>query len=363
MNVPFVDLKAQYTSIKKEIDLAVGEVISSASFVGGEVVDTFENDFAKYSGSAHCVSCANGTDALEIALTVLGVGHGDEVLIPSMSWISTASAVHAVGAKPVFVDVLPLIYTMDPEDIKRKITPQSIAIIPVHLYGQMARMEEIMDIAKENDLAVVEDAAQAIGSMRNGHKAGFYGDLTTFSFYPAKNLGAFGNSGAIVTNEEVYAKSCRVMARHGQRAKNDHVALGRNSQLNTLQAAVLTVKLKYIDQWNKKRQVISRAYDKLLRDLPIQLPTIDSENKSNFHLYVIQVPNRDKVMELMKKAGVSCQIHYPVALPYMQPLKAFADGDYPVGKELGEKGLSLPMYPEMTEDQVRYVVETLRNSI
>ncbi len=363
MNVPFVDLKAQYLTIKKEIDAAIGGVLTNTSFIGGKPVEEFEKQFAKYIGTKHAIACANGTDAIEIGLMALGAGQGDEVIVPAMSWVSTASAVHTVGAKPVFVDVLPDTYTMDPAQLAKKITPQTIGIIPVHLYGQMARMDEIMKIAKEHDLFVIEDAAQAHGATQNGKKAGTLGDLATFSFYPGKNLGAYGDGGAIVCNEEVLAKNCHVISRLGQRAKLDHVALGRNSRLDTLQASILSVKLKYLDQWNKKRLVIAKAYDKLLADLPIELPTIDSGNISNFHVYLIKVPNRTLVLEKMRKAGVGCQMHYPVALPYLKPLKAFANGEYPVAKELGESCLSLPMYAEMTEAQVRYVAEMLHKAI
>ena len=363
MNIPFVDLNAQYLSIKTEIDAAMAEVFSETRFIGGKYVANFEKQFAKYVGTKFSIACANGTDAIEIALTSLGVGQGDEVIVPAMSWISTASAVHTVGAKPVFVDVLPDVYTMDPSELKKKITPNTLAIIPVHLYGQIARMDEIIKIAREHDLFVIEDSAQAIGSTQAGQAAGTFGDLATFSFYPGKNLGAYGDGGAIVANEEVYAKSCHVMSRLGQRARQDHVALGRNSQLDSLQASVLSVKLKYLDKWNKQRQAIANAYDKLLSDLPVQLPTIEQGNTSNFHLYVVQVPNRNQVVQKMNDQGVACQSHYPKALPYLHPLKTFANGEYPIAKELGESCISLPLYPEMTKEQVKTVSSALHKAI
>lgn len=363
MKVPFVDLQAQYTSIQEEINFSIGQVLTESAFIGGQKVLDFENEFGKYLGAEHCISCANGTDALEIALLALGLERGDEVIVPAMSWVSTASAVVAVGGVPVFSDVLTDTYLIDPESIKESITEKTKAIIPVHLYGQIANMTKIMDIARANGLSVVEDAAQAVGATQWGKPAGVFGDMTTFSFYPSKNLGAYGDGGAIVTNSEDLAERCAFQSNLGQSARHKHVSLGRNSKLDAIQASVLSVKLKYLDNWNEVRNDIARRYMELLHGLPIKLPFVEVGNSSNFHLFVIQVSERDAVIEKMLASGVSCQLHYPRALPDLEPLKCFARGDYPKARQLSENCLSLPIYPEMTQEQVKYVAEVLRGML
>lgn len=363
MKIPFVDLKAQYQSIAPEIDDAIKSILDKTQFIGGQPVSDFENKFGKYLGTKNCITCANGTDAIEIALLALGVGKGDEVIVPAMSWISTASAVHAIGARPVFVDIHPQTYTIDPRAIEQRVSEATRAIIPVHFYGHMADMPAILSIAKDNDLFVLEDAAQAVGSTQNGIKPGQLGDLATFSFYPGKNLGAYGDGGAIVAKEDVLAKNCQVLARLGQRKKHDHVALGRNSRLDGLQAAILSVKLKFLDNWNQARNRIAKMYDERLSELPVKLPEVADGYKSNFHVYAIQVPERDRVVEKLRAAGIQCQIHYPAALVDLQPLKIFANGEYPVARQLAQNGLSLPMYPEMMDEQVNYVTDTLKSII
>ncbi|MEM9339621.1 MAG: DegT/DnrJ/EryC1/StrS family aminotransferase, partial [Bacteroidota bacterium] len=267
MSIPFVDLNAQYQSIKSEVDHAIASVFETTSFIGGEPVRKFEEDFAQYLGANHCVSCANGTDAIEIALKALGVGPGDEVIVPALTWISTAGAVNNVGAAPVFVDVLADERTIDPSLIVPKITDKTRAILPVHLYGLPARMKEIKAIAVKHKLRIIEDCAQAHGAEIDGHKVGTMGDIATFSFYPSKNLGAYGDAGAIVTNDSELAERCKKLSNHGQLVKHDHQIIGRNSGLDAIQAAVLNVKLSYLDEWTKTRGCIASQYDSLLKEV------------------------------------------------------------------------------------------------
>lgn len=363
MQVPFVDLKIQYDTIKPHIDKALMNVLSEGRFIGGKAVEKFEQDLASYIGCKHVISCANGTDALEVALFALGVGIGDEVIVPATSWVSTASAVHTVGAVPVFVDVLPDSFTIDPSKIEEVITERTQAIIPVHLYGQMADMKAISEIAAKNNLFVLEDAAQAIGSKQNGDEIGKYSDIATLSFYPGKNLGAYGDGGAVFTNETVMANSCRIFGGLGQKEPHNHVTLGRNSRLDTMQAAVLSVKLKVLDKWNQRRNSIAKVYDSLLSNLPIQLPQINEGNYSNYHLYVIEVANRNHVLNEMEKAGVTCQLHYPKALPDLLPFKSSSKGKFPVARNHAESCLSLPMYPEMTKEQIEFVAKSLHEAL
>ena len=357
MHIPFVDLKAQYLSIKAEIDEAIASVLENTSFIGGGIVAQFENSFAQYIGANHGVSCANGTDAIEIALEALGIGSGDEVLVPAYTWISTASAVSRVGAKPIFVDVHPNFYTMDVSKIEEKITPKTKAIIPVHFYGLPADMPSILSIAKKHNLFVVEDCAQAHGATINGQKVGTFGDMATFSFYPGKNLGAYGDGGAIITNNEILASKARVIARLGQQGKHIHVAIGRNSRLDTLQAAVLEVKLKHLDTWTKGRQQVAQWYNEALKDAAIKLPTVPEGYAHVYHLYVIQTEDRNILKEHLKKDGVDTQIHYPKPLNQLGVFEQ--QGSFPVSDEMSTKLLSLPMYAEMTKEQVEYVAGSI----
>jgi len=358
VKVPFVDLTAQYISIKAEIDSAIQEVIESASFIGGPAVDDFERAFAKYQVCNDCISCGNGTDALEIALEALEIVDGDEVIVPASTWVSTASAVHAVGGKPVFVDVHPDYYTMDVEKLKEKITPKTRAIIPVHYYGLPADMIAIATLANENGLAVVEDCAQAHGADISGKKVGGFGNLATFSFYPAKNLGAYGDAGCILTNDSKLAEKCRTIARLGQKGKHNHVAFGRNSRMDGLQAAILNVKLKHLDKWIGERREIAARYIELLDDSMLEVPKSPTGFNHVFHLFVIQVDNRDRLTGHLAGHGISNQIHYPKPVPVVPPYDQPGE-DYPVSTRLSKRILSLPMYPELEPDQIEYVAENV----
>ena len=382
MQIPLVDLKAQYVTIKAEIDQAISQVIADTAFISGKYAKTFEQEFAAWAGFQHCIGCGNGTDALELALAALGIGPGDEVLVPALTWVSTAICASSVGAKPVFVDMLPTLYTIDPSKIEAKITSRTKAIIPVHLYGLPAEMDEIMAIARKHKLRVVEDCAQAHGATYKGRKVGSFGDIACFSFYPGKNLGAYGDAGCLCTNNEELATKARKIANYGGLTRHEHEFAGRNSRLDGIQAAILSVKLKYIDDWNQARQRHAKASTEALAGTPsplgrgkgvgegaaqsseaIQLPKIPSHSTHVFHLYVVQVDNRDAVQQKMKERGISAEIHYPVALPFIKAYQHFGHKpqDYPVAHRQTSRILSLPIYPELTAEMIQYVTANLKD--
>lgn len=365
MNVPFVDLKAQYKSFKNEFDAALAGVISETAFIGGKHAAAFESAFAEYLGVHHCVAVANGTDAIEIVLKTMGVEPGDEVLLPANTFIATAEGVSNIGAKPVFVDIEPNFYHIDPAKIEEKITPRTKAIIVVHLYGLPAEMDEIMRIARKHDLKVLEDTAQAVGATYKGRKAGTFGDAATFSFYPSKNLGAFGDAGAIVTNDPGVADRARLIANHGQAAKNRHTIIGRNSRMDGIQAAVLSVKLPHLEGWLEARRANARVYNELLRETGLALPAERENARHTYHLYVVQVADRDAVQAKLSEAGIESGVHYPTALPFMEAYEHLGHkpAEFPVSRSQMGRILSLPMYAELTEEQIGYVCSTLQAAI
>jgi dTDP-4-amino-4,6-dideoxygalactose transaminase len=366
MNVPFLDLKAQYRSIQPEIDAAIAEVITNTAFVGGKVVAEFEKAYAEYIGMPYCVSVANGTDAIEIALKALGIGPGDEVIVPANSFIATSEAATSIGAHVVFADSEPDFYTIDVEDLRRKITPRTKAIIPVHLYGHPADMDPIMEIAREHGLLVIEDTSQAHGALYKGRRVGSIGDASTFSFYPGKNLGAYGDGGAIVFREQRPADVARAFANHGSVVKYHHFIEGRNSRLDGIQAAVLSTKLPHLDSWSASRLNNAKLYNELLADVEgVVTPKIADYAVPVFHLYVIRVADRDGLMKRLADRGISTGIHYPISLP---SLEAYAylghkNEDFPVANSQMGQLLSLPMYPELTEEMVRYTVQCVKEEI
>lgn len=364
MKIPFVDLKAQYLGVKGELDAAIERVTSETAFISGRYATAFENEFAAYLGVGHCVACANGTDAIEIGLQAIGVKAGDEVLIPANTFIATAEAVSNIGAHPVFVDVDPVFYTLDPAKIEEKITPRAKAIIPVHLYGLPAEMDAIMTIARARGLKVLEDTAQAHGATYKGKKVGSFGDAATFSFYPSKNLGAIGDAGAIVTDNEEYAERARLIANHGQAAKNRHTIVGRNSRMDGLQAAALSVKLPHLDGWLESRRANARRYDELLADTGLALPSAPDHSQHIYHLYVVRVNDRDDVQAKLSDAGVETGIHYPTALPFMEAYEhlGHTPTDFPVSHAQMGQLLSLPMYAELTGDMIEQVCRQLKNA-
>lgn len=360
--VPFVDLKAQYRLIKEEIDRTVLQVMEQAQFVGGDRVSSFEQKFADYLQVPYCIGCGNGTDALEVALKSLDIGAGDEVIVPANSWISTAEAVTHVGAIPVFIDVLPEEYNLNPELLKQAITTKTKAIVPVHFTGLPARMDEILTIANDHGLMVVEDCAQAHGAMIGTQKVGTFGIAATFSFYPSKNLGAYGDAGGIVTHDVQLADKIRRISNHGQLIeRHQHAFPGRNSHLDTLQAAILEVKLQYLDRWNQQRNKIAFWYDRYLNHRLLR-PVIPDGLSHVFHLYVVRViQKRDELRAHLFDKGILTGIHYPKPIPFTEAYRGLNAGakDFPVSHYLSNEILSLPMYPELAEEQVRFISETI----
>jgi dTDP-4-amino-4,6-dideoxygalactose transaminase len=360
-----VDLQAQYRSIKNEIDQAIASVISDAGFVGGKYVKQFEEEFASFCMAKHCVGVGNGTDALFIALRSLGVGKGDEVITAANSFIATSEAITMAGAKVVFVDCDPRTYNIDTKKISSIITPRTKAIIPVHLYGQPADLTALQTIAREHGFLLVEDAAQAHGAEFEGKRVGTFGDIACFSFYPGKNLGAYGDGGAIVTNSEELAMKCRMIGNHGRVKKYDHEFEGVNSRLDGLQAAILNVKLRHLEEWTKKRREIAHRYNEFLKNSEARTPVEAAGVKHIYHLYVVRIPQRDAVQAALKTKGIETGIHYPVPLPHLQAYRylGHTPDDFPVTTQYSKEILSLPMYPELSEAQVEYVCRELKEAI
>ncbi|MEO9475291.1 MAG: DegT/DnrJ/EryC1/StrS family aminotransferase [Cyclobacteriaceae bacterium] len=358
MKVPFVDLKAQYDSIKEEIDQAISDILHNTSFIGGDAVRNFEVAFSQFIGAEHCVSCANGTDSLEIILKAMEIGPGDEVLVPANSWISSAEAVNTVGAEPVFVDVLESEYTIDPTLIQKSITPKTKAIMPVHLYGLPARMDAIMEIAEANGLRVIEDAAQAHGAMIAGKRVGTIGEASSFSFYPGKNLGAYGDAGGMLTNDPGLAEKLRRIGNHGQITKHDHQMLGRNSRLDTLQAAVLKVKLPYLQKWIEERNRVAARYRALINNKGAMTDVPDGYYHA-YHLFILRTKNRSDLQKAFDEAGIGHGIHYPTPLPFIHAYayKGHTGEDFPVSNMLSNEIISLPIFPEMSDAQIERVAE------
>lgn len=365
MNIPFVDLKSQYDIIKEEIDSAISEVISKSAFVGGPYVKAFEQAFASFCNVKYCIGVGNGTDALFIALKTLGIGAGDEVITAANSFIATSEVITLTGARVVFVDINPSTFNIEVEKIEEKINSKTKAIIPVHLFGQPADMDPVLSIARKYNLYVVEDAAQAHGATFKGRQIGSIGDMACFSFYPGKNLGAYGDAGAIVTNNEELALKAREFANHGRIDKYDHEIEGVNSRLDGLQAAILSVKLKYLPEWSEKRRRNAYLYNEYLKDTELITPVEIDSVKAVYHLYVVRVKKefRKKLQEHLDSEGVSTGIHYPIALPN---LKAYSylnhsENDFPEASKASHEILSLPMFPELKESQIIYITDKIIN--
>jgi dTDP-4-amino-4,6-dideoxygalactose transaminase len=360
--IPLVDLKAQYRSIQGAIDAAIQRVIDNTSFVLGPEVEAFEKDFATFCQAAHCVAVANGTDAAAMALEAVGVKRGDEVITVAHTFIATAEGISEIGAIPVFVDVCEDTLLMDPGKVEAAITPRTRAIVPVHLYGQAADMDAILAIAKRHGLKVVEDACQAHGAEYKGRRVGTMGDAATFSFYPGKNLGAYGDGGAIVTNDAAAAAWLRKKRNHGRATKYTHDFEGRNSRMDGLQGAVLKVKLPHLDGWNARRRELAARYDQLLGGMPQVRPVgVAQECLAVYHLYVVRVPNRDKVLDCLKEQGIEGGIHYPVPLHLQDAFsgQGLPRGTFPITERAADEILSLPIYPEMDFPMQDRVVATL----
>jgi dTDP-4-amino-4,6-dideoxygalactose transaminase len=365
MKVPFVDLYAQYQSIKPEIDEAIGTTIKNSSYIGGQAVKDFEVAFAGYLGIGHVIACGNGTDSIEILLQAFGIGAGDEVIVPATSWISTSEAVSSVGATPVFVDIDAAYFTLDPLLVEKAITARTKAVIPVHLYGQPADMPAIMKVAQAHGLIVIEDCAQAHGAKIAGRTVGTIGHASSFSFYPGKNLGAYGDAGCMATNDAEIAEKARMISQHGQKGKHNHLMEGRNSRLDGLQAAILLAKLPYLDKWTEARIAHTKKYDSLLRDAGAALctPPTRSDARHVFHLYVIRTADRDGLQKHLHDAGIETAIHYPTALPLLPcySQRNFKPADFPIAFATQLNILSLPLYPEMQNSAIEHVCATIKN--
>ncbi|MEJ5350240.1 MAG: DegT/DnrJ/EryC1/StrS family aminotransferase [Melioribacteraceae bacterium] len=384
MKVPLLDLKPQYQSIKKEIDEAVQRVIDSQYFIMGPDVALLEEEICKYLNCKYAIGVSSGTDALLLALMALDIKPGDEVIVPTYSFFATAGVVARLNAVPVFADIDPVTFNINPSDLKKKITSKTKAIIPVHLFGQSAEMDEILEIAEKYNLKIIEDAAQAIGTQyKDGKFVGTIGDAGCFSFFPSKNLGGFGDGGIIVTNNEEYYHKMKIMRVHGMEPKYYHKYVGGNFRLDTLQAAVLRVKLPHLDIWSEKRRQNASLYTKLFIDSNLAEEegkiSFDEKNKvllpkavyrnsgvKNYHIYnqfVIRVQKRNELMDYLKNKEIGCEIYYPVPFHRQECFNylKYDDNDFPIANETAENSLALPIYPELSSEQINYVVETIKN--
>jgi dTDP-4-amino-4,6-dideoxygalactose transaminase len=361
--IPFVDLKAQYQQIKKEVDSAIQSVISETAFIGGKHVDLFESRFASLLGARHVISCANGTDSLFIIMKMLGIGNGDEVITAANSWISSSETITQTGARPVFVDVHPDYFSMDEDLLESKITSKSKAVVAVHLQGQVCDIERIRNICDRHKLWLIEDCAQSHLSEFKGKVAGLFGHAASFSFYPGKNLGAYGDAGCVATNDTLLAERFRMYARHGALKKHEHKIEGINSRLDGLQAAILNVKMNWIKEWTDQRIQNAKFYNKYLQGIEaIQIPSVRPDTKHTFHLYVIKAKRRNELAEWLKSCGIETSVHYPTALPNLEAYKylKLSPAAFPMATVLQDQILSLPMYPELKEDAIATVAGRIR---
>ncbi|MBX2967748.1 MAG: DegT/DnrJ/EryC1/StrS family aminotransferase [Cyclobacteriaceae bacterium] len=363
MRIPFQKLDVQYTAIQSEIDRAIAAVLTKAQFIGGEPVKQFEDAFAEKLSVKHCISTGNGTDSLFLILKALNIKAGDEVITPAFSCIPSAETISLTGAKPVFCDVDPHYYTIDPEQVKRKITSRTKAVIAVHLYGQAAAVLELKKICDQHKLFLIEDCAQGHLTKDGDAFAGTVGVAGAFSFYPTKNLGAYGDAGCIATDDSTLAERVRRLRNHGALIKDDHELEGTNSRMDTLQAAILNVKLNYLEQWNARRQEIARNYRQQLGDVTqIQLPAERPQSTHTYHLFCICTKQREKLQKHLAEQGIETLIHYPRGLPYTPAYKHLnhPEQDFPVTASLQHQVLSLPLYPELTDQEISFVAERVR---
>lgn len=363
--VPFLDLNAHHAPLRAEFNQAIGEVIDSGAFAGGRFVERFENEFATFSGAQHAIGLGSGTEALWLCLLGYGIGPGDEVITVPNTFMATAEAITYTGARPVFVDVDEHTYTMDPAGLEQAFTPRTRAIIPVHLFGQMADMEPILAFARRHNLYVIEDAAQAHGAQYRGHKAGTMGDAGCFSFYPGKNLGAFGEAGAVVTNDNQLSQTIRILRDHGQVKKYHHSLVGWNCRMDGIQAAVLRIKLRHLDRANSLRRKHAGRYDELFQGLEEVIPPREAAgNKHVYHIYPIRVSEREEVIHSLGERGIESGIHYPVPVHLQEAYKelGYAQGAFPVAEQTCAEFVSLPMFPELTEVQVELVAKSVKES-
>lgn len=366
MKIPFIDFSEQYKIIKDELDGSLKKIFEKGNFILGEEAVLFEEQFAKYCDSRYAVGVNSGTDALYLALASLDVSVGDEVIIPTFTFIATALCISYTGATPVLVDVEEKTFNIDPQKLRKAITENTKAIIPVHLYGQPANMDEINKIAKENNITVIEDACQSHGATYNGKKVGALGDISCFSFYPTKSLGAFGDGGIVVTAEKAIYEKVKMLRDYGRVDRYNHKIKGYNSRLDTIQAAVLLAKLKYLDQWNSMRREHADLYGKLLSGVEgIQLPATMPDRTHVFQTFAVRLKNRDQILESLKAKDIGALIHYPIPI-HMQEAYAdlgYKEGDFPVSESMAREELSLPMFPHMKTQQVQYVCDAVKEAL
>jgi len=361
-NIPLVDLKLQYRALESEIKKAIEDVFEESTFISGKFLSDFEKAFSDFCSVKYTVGVSSGTSALYLALIACGIGEGDEVITVPNTFIATTEAISAVGARPVFVDIDPVTYTIEVSKIEKAITKNVKAIIPVHLYGQPARMDEVLSLAGRYGLRIIEDAAQSHGAEYKTKKAGALGDVGCFSFYPGKNLGAYGDAGCVVTDNIEIAEKVRLLRNHGREEKYHHIVEGFNHRLDTLQAKLLSVKLRYLEDWNKRRRHIAEWYKEFLRDGPLKLPQEDKDSLHVYHLFVIQTDNRDALKKNLEEKGIFAGIHYPIPL-HLQKAYAYLGykaGDFPVAEKVSKKILSLPMYPELKKEEVEFICERIK---
>jgi dTDP-4-amino-4,6-dideoxygalactose transaminase len=362
--IPMVDLKAQYLQLKDEIDQSLRQVLDSCAFVLGPNVKAFEEEAAAYLGVKHAIGVASGTDALHLALLAAGIGEGDEVITTPFTFIATAEAIRYVGAKPVFVDIDPKTFNIDPDAIEAAITEKTAAVMPVHLFGQPADMPRIAAVCEKHGLKMVEDCAQSFGASLGGRQTGSFGVNAGFSFFPSKNLGCYGDGGLVTTNDDDIADKIKVLRNHGSEVRYYHDAIGYNSRLDELQAAILRIKLKRIDDFNHDRRRVAHLYSDLMADLPVTTPYEDGIGVHVYHQYTLLTDRRDIVMEALQKVGIACAIYYPVPLHRQ---KVFADEcaglNLPVTEAVAARCLSLPIYPELQEAEVRHIVSVIRAAL
>lgn len=368
MNVPFIDLRLQYRNLRDQVIAGIDSVCSRASFILGPEVSQFESDFAAFLDADQCIGVANGTDALSLAFEALGIGRGDEVIIPAHTFVATAIGVIKSGARPILADIDPQTYLIDLNQAESLITSKTKAICPVHLYGRACNMDRVMALAKKYSLAVVEDAAQSHGAKWNGKCTGTFGSYGCFSFYPGKNLGAYGDGGAVAAADSELARQIKKLRNYGSEVKYFHPEKGTNSRLDSVQAVVLSAKLKHLRDWNEKRWEAARRYCELMRpleDYGLGLPDLAAKESHVFHLFVIQLPKREKVMELLAAAGVQTGIHYPYPFHLQEGYRdlGYKKGAFPVTEQIAERILSLPMFPEITAEQLGYVAEQMVSAL
>ena len=364
MKVPLLDLKAQYETIRDEVRAAVDRVFESQQFILGVEVENFERDAAAYCGTRHAIGCASGSDALLLALMALGVQPGDEVVTTALSFFATGGMIARLGARPVYIDIRRADFNLDPELIEQAITPRTRAILPVHLFGQCAEMDAILDVARRHQIPVIEDAAQAIGADYHGRRAGTMGLVGCFSFFPSKNLGGAGDGGLLTTDDDTLADRLRLLRVHGMQPKYYHRLVGINSRLDSIQAAVLSVKLKHLDGWTEARQRNAARYERLFAEAGLQevvAPVANAHCRHIYHQYTIRCARRDELMANLREAGIGTEVYYPLPL-HLQECFAYLghhSGDLPVSEDAAHESLSLPVYPELTEEMQRYVVEQI----